>query len=147
MRRKRTGGQAVLELAILFPFFLLILVGGIIDFGFAFYNLLTLQQLANDAALYAAEGNGKIGIATDSEIQTYVNERKPFWWAGNVTVSGYQEVAIDGGNAKVKRVFLTYVSPMFTPFYQIMMQTVSSTPGLTLSVLAAYQVPNVVAVR
>lgn len=147
MRLKRKSGQAIVEMAVLFPFFLLIIVGGIIDFGFAFYNFITLQQVANDAAFYAAEGNGKAGIADQSDINSFVQERKPFWWSGELSVSSYQEVQLDGGEARVKRVYLSFVSPMYTPFYQTMFEAVSGNAGLPLSVLAAYQVPKVVAAR
>lgn len=32
----RRNGQAIVEMALLVPFFLLVIVGGIVDFGFAF---------------------------------------------------------------------------------------------------------------
>ncbi|GAB1353812.1 hypothetical protein MASR1M12_25500 [Erysipelotrichia bacterium] len=44
MKRKKNKGQAIVELALVFPFFLLIILGGIIDFGFAFYNYVTLRD-------------------------------------------------------------------------------------------------------
>ena len=39
MKRKKKKGQAIVEMAILFPVFLLVIVGGVVDFGFAFYNM------------------------------------------------------------------------------------------------------------
>jgi Flp pilus assembly protein TadG len=151
-RFHRKNGQAILEMSILLPFFLLVIVGGIIDFGFAFYNFLSLQQLSNDAAIYAAEGNGRTGITSSQLIDTYVQTRKPNWWAGAVTLESFETVPIQGGSgsadgADLKRVSLSYTSPMFTPFYQTMFSALSGTDGLKLSVMSAYQVPKVVATR
>ena len=66
-RLNRKKGQSIVEMSLLFPLFLLIIVGGIVDFGFAFYNVLALQQVANDAALTGAEKN-----MTDDQIRNFI---------------------------------------------------------------------------
>ena len=51
--RKSEAGQAMVEMALVLPI-LLILVGGIIDFGWLFYNQLALTNAAREGARYAA---------------------------------------------------------------------------------------------
>ena len=52
-RRSRTTGQSVVEFALLFPVFLLILVVAI-DFGRVYLGWVNLQNMARIAANYAA---------------------------------------------------------------------------------------------
>ncbi|MBI3039858.1 pilus assembly protein [bacterium] len=141
--RKIRKGQAIVELALLFPFFLLIIVGGIIDFGFAFYNFVTLQQIANDTARYGAEGNGTSGVS-DSNILSFANSKKPSWWSGTYSPS-VSRVSISG--ATVIRVVISYQTPVYTPFYQTLLGSFTSNTFIPLSVVAAYQIPNQVASR
>ena len=84
-KRRKTKGQAIVEMAMVFPFFLLIVVGGIIDFGFAFYNYQTLQQIANDTAQWAAESLKDVNDT--GAIVEYANGMRPTWWTGAYTVS------------------------------------------------------------
>ena len=51
--RKSEKGQAMVEMALVLPI-LLILLGGIIDFGWLFYNQLALTNAAREGARYAA---------------------------------------------------------------------------------------------
>ncbi len=51
-RDKKEDGQAVVEFALILPIFLLILCG-IIDFGWLFYNQLTLNNACREGARYA----------------------------------------------------------------------------------------------
>lgn len=145
-RNKRKSGQAIVEMAFLFPFFLLVIVGGIIDFGFAFYNLLSLQQIANDTAQWAAESNGIIGRRNASEITQYAQSKKPAWWSGVFTVHT-PEVVTTATNAEVIRVAMSYESPTYTPFYQTILGAVTGSTYIKLGVFAGYQIPKVVAVR
>ena len=131
----------MVELAVIFPFFLLIVMGGLIDFGFAFFNYLTLQQIAADAARYGAEGNGSRGLS-DQQIRDFVFSRKPAWWSGNFLIPPVVDVKTSDGEATVRKVYLVYDSPVMTPFYVTMVQAVSGMDSLRLSVVAAYQIPR-----
>lgn len=144
-RRKRKKGQALVEMAMVFPFFLLIIVGGLIDFGFAFYNYLTLQQIANDVAQWAAESNGSIG-QPESSIGPYAFSQKPSWWTGNFTVHPPQTIQVSN-NENVIKIGMTYESPTYTPFYQIIFKAGSGSTSIKLSTIAAYKIPAVVFTR
>lgn len=146
MLRKRKKGQAIVELALVFPFFLLIIVGGIIDFGFAFYNFLTLQQLANDTAQWAADSR----ISSDSAISNFVNSKKPTWWNGTFTLYTVERLplATTGGSlSTVIRIRLGYDSPTYTPFYQTMLNATTGNSSISLSAMASYKEPQHVRTR
>ena len=51
--RRNEAGQAMVEMALVLPI-LLILIGGIVDFGWLFYNQLSLTNAAREGARYAA---------------------------------------------------------------------------------------------
>ena len=51
--RRSEKGQAMVEMALVLPI-LLVLVGGIMDFGWLFYNQLALNNAAREGARYAA---------------------------------------------------------------------------------------------
>ncbi|PKL43982.1 MAG: hypothetical protein CVV41_09470 [Candidatus Riflebacteria bacterium HGW-Riflebacteria-1] len=136
MRRKK--GQAIAEMALLFPFFLLVIVGGIIDFGFAFYNSLTLQQIANDSAQWAADNN----ITVNQEITNYINGRKPGWWSQDTfKITTPEQVALPSGGT-VLRIRISYDSPTYTPFYQTMLSGITGAPSIKLAALASYKFPQ-----
>ena len=50
--RRNEAGQAMVEMALVLPI-LLILIGGIVDFGWLFYNQLSLTNAAREGARYA----------------------------------------------------------------------------------------------
>ena len=50
--RKSEAGQSMVEMALVLPI-LLLLVGGIMDFGWLFYNQLALTNAAREGARYA----------------------------------------------------------------------------------------------
>ena len=145
-RRRRKSGQAIVEMAVLFPFFLLIIVGGIIDFGFAFYNFLSLQQIANNAAQFAAEGKSD-GLASpdsppnDAQVIEFITSKKPQWWTGTLQTHPIISVTTSDGLAQIKKVYITYESPVYTPFYQTMLGSLTGNGSIRLTVLAAYQRP------
>jgi len=142
-RRKFKKGQSLVELAIVFPFFLLIILGGIIDFGFAFHNFLTLQQIVNDTAQWAAEVNK---MQNSSQVVEHANSLKPSWWAGAFTVHSPVLSKLDG-DGEIVSVTITYQSPTYTPFYQTVMQSTSGTSDIRLAAQAAYKIPTSVTVR
>lgn len=51
-RKRRESGQAIVEFALVLPFFLL-LVMGILDFGWLFYNYISVENSARNAARIA----------------------------------------------------------------------------------------------
>jgi len=135
-RRQHIKGQALVELALVFPFFLLIIVGGIIDFGFIFYNQISLQQIANDTAQWAAERD-----ENEAAILEYGNSLKPGWWSGPYTVHPQEpEDLVSGG--KLVKVMVTYECPTYTPFYQTIFNATSGNPTMKLSAMAAYKIPE-----
>ncbi len=57
-KRRREDGQAMVEFALILPIFLLILCG-IIDFGWLFYNQLSLNNACREGARYAVVNTGE----------------------------------------------------------------------------------------
>jgi len=143
MLRKKSKGQAIVELSLVFPFFLLIIVGGIIDFGFAFYNYLSLQQIANDTAQWAADTLQ----TSDAAISTFVNNKKPAWWKGTFTLYAVERPTLPITGGKVVRIKLGYESQTYTPFYQAMLKAATGDPDIKLVALASYKEPQYVKTR
>lgn len=65
--KKREDGQAMVEFALILPIFLLILCG-IIDFGWLFYNQLSLNNACREGARYAV-----VNTAEDANTQAIIN--------------------------------------------------------------------------
>lgn len=140
-KSKKKRGQAIVELALLFPVFLLVIIGGIVDFGFAFYNMLALQQVANDAAQTGAEKN-----FSDNQLQNYINSYKapPVGWkSSGIYNANISAITMSDGSV-MKRVSLEYNSKIYTPFYQTAIQTVTGHDYLVLRTQATYKVPKTV---
>lgn len=138
-------GQSLVEFALIFPVVILLLVGGIIDFGFAFYNMITLQQIANDTAKWAAESletNGKPGRSS-AKIIEYANSRKPTWWNSSFGVQPETDISLTTGGTAT-RVILSYESPLFTPFYSTVTTGISGKPVIPLKTTALYKIPEAV---
>ncbi|MBQ2848129.1 MAG: pilus assembly protein [Clostridia bacterium] len=66
-KNKREDGQAMVEFALVLPIFLLILCG-IIDFGWLFYNQLSLNNACREGARYAV-----VNTADGSNTQAIIN--------------------------------------------------------------------------
>ena len=83
--RKGEEGQAMLEFALVLPIFLLILCG-IIDFGWMFYNQLALNNISREGARYAvvntAPDNSKDEILR--HIDNYIEDTYPV--LGNLNI-------------------------------------------------------------
>ena len=133
---KKRRGQALVEFALVFPFFLLIVIGGIIDFGFAFYNHLTLQQIANNTAKYAAYNR-----SNTIKTSEYANSQKPKWWDGNFSVYPAEPQNMKTGG-KIYKVIISYDCPAYTPFYKTMYKVTSGTQYIKLYAQAAYKAPE-----
>lgn len=137
MKAKRKSGQSVVEFALLVPFFLLIVVGGIIDFGFIFHNYLTLQHITHETAQWAAEQKKGQGLGNAAaKVASY----RPTWWTGSLTLKEIQEQPLTTGG-KCIRVVVTYESPLYTPLYQ------SVSDSFLLSAVASYKIPQTVTTR
>lgn len=77
-RKRGEDGQAMLELALVLPIFLLILCG-ILDFGWMYYNQLALNNICREGARYAvvstAETNDTEGILR--HIENFIEDTYP----------------------------------------------------------------------
>lgn len=146
-RKKKRKGQAIVEMALVFPFFLLIIVGGIIDFGFAFYNFLSLQQIVNDTSQWAAESQGSSGVPSASEIITFANSKRPNWWVGAFTVAPPEIKDLSSTGGQYVSIVMTYESPTYTPFYQIIFQATGGDASIKLAAQAAYKIPELITTR
>jgi Flp pilus assembly protein TadG len=85
MRIKDQKGGALIEFAIVLPL-LMLLVGGIVDFGILFYNKQVLTNASREGAragiVYQSDGAGNKIILTESDIQGIVErycEDKKLW--------------------------------------------------------------------
>jgi Flp pilus assembly protein TadG len=88
MRIKDQKGGALIEFAIVLPL-LMLLVGGIVDFGILFYNKQVLTNASREGAragiVYQIDGAGNKIILTESDIQGIVErycEDKKLWTFG-----------------------------------------------------------------
>ena len=141
MKRKKTKGQAIVELALFFPFFLLIILGGIIDFGFAFYNYISLQQVANGLVQSAAERN--ISAALPKNIA------KLKWQSTSLTIHPleFPKFKSMGVTETGIKLTLTYNSPVYTPFYQTMLNATLGEPNIPLRTSVTYKIPSIIGKR
>ena len=144
LKRNRKKGQSIVEMSLLFPVFLLVIVGGIVDFGFAFYNALALQQLVNDAAAISAEKDYN-QYETLSYIQNY--PATPMGWSQSGIYTPQVTRLYMSDDSTMIRVEISYKSKTYTPFYQTMFSAVSGDEFITLRTQATYKVPNVVTAR
>lgn len=153
-------GQSMVELCLVLPILLMVFLGGIIDFGYAFYNFITLQQLANDAAMFAsspyvpvttqnASGTSEIGQA-DADVKAFINDHKPQAWVVVDATPGRNHLRIilpspgrtADGLAYVRRVTLEYRSPLFTPFWKSLAEVSAWKDGIPLTSSSVFQVPR-----
>jgi uncharacterized protein (UPF0333 family) len=131
-KNSKKKGQAVVELALVFPFFLLIIVGGIVDFGFCMYNYLTLQQISSTAAAWGAENK-----KSDHQIQDYANQLKPKWWKENYSVNRVERTDLTQTQGRVIKLTLAYETPMLTPFYQILVEAAAKKRSINIAAMSA----------
>lgn len=160
----RKHGQAIIELALLMPLFLLVVVAGILEFGLIFYNAITLQQIANNVAQYAAEATpspdssgyysridsianecnyqlakqrSKLALAYSSELTDQYRTIivKPTDPDGQVTVP-------EGGIVKTWKITIEFKSPLLTPLYSYLAGVLSDSgnPYFPLRARAIYPV-------
>lgn len=77
-------GQSMVEFALVLPL-LLLLLGGIIDFGHAFYQYSSIENAARDAARRASIN--KSTEEKDEDIISSVKNSLPASWKANVTIT------------------------------------------------------------
>lgn len=82
-KNKREDGQAMVEFALILPIFLQILCG-IIDFGWLFYNQLSLNNACREGARYAV-----VNTAEDASTQAIINH------IGNTTTTVFANDGVD----------------------------------------------------
>jgi hypothetical protein len=160
-KRVRKNGQAMVELCLVLPLLLLVFLGGIVDFGYVCYNYITLQQLCNDTAMFAASpyvpvtpdnasGTSDVG-QTDQAIKDFVMSHKPPSWEmteGSSTTHNKLAVILpplyktNDGLAYIRRVTLQYRSPFITPFWQTIAKATAWKEGVPLSSSVAFQIPR-----
>lgn len=99
--QRREDGQAMLEFALILPIFLLILCG-IIDFGWLFYNQLALNNICREGARYAIV-NTAADHSTDEIMRHIDNYIEGSYSLGEVDVTVTYTKPLDpvGGDVKV----------------------------------------------
>ena len=83
--RRREDGQAMLEFALVLPIFLLILCG-IIDFGWLFYNQLALNNICREGARYAVVNTAE-DHSTDEIMRHIENYIESAYSVGEVDIT------------------------------------------------------------
>lgn len=126
---KKEEGQALVEFALVLPL-LLLLVCGIIDFGWLFYNQLSLQNACREGARYACVHSTEIEIA--DKVNNKIKENLP----GNLQdASGglkstvrYTNTAIPAeGDVTVEATAkLQFLTPVLSTIYQSTETTMKS---------------------
>src|SRR5829696_3533142 len=81
MRGRRRRGQAAVEFALILPIYLLVL-GGSIEFGRAFFAYAQLLQAVQDGARY-----GAVLKQDTANVTTRVQQAAPGWASDTVTVA------------------------------------------------------------
>jgi len=89
-RRRKSLGQSMVEFTIMLPV-VLILLSGVIEFGFMLNAYLDLIDAAREAARFAANDDPTIGIPTDDYLA-----QTNFWHRGWMNARGSLATASDG---------------------------------------------------
>src|SRR6266536_2326884 len=91
VRRRRTRGGAVLELALISPWFFFLAIGAL-DWGFYGYALISMQAAARSALLYTSADSTK-AVMADKACEIVLNEMRSLPNIGNsVTTCGSNPV-------------------------------------------------------
>ncbi len=135
-RRRRTRGQALVEFAIVLPVFMLVLAG-ILDFGFLLYSRITLISAARDAARVSISVADKTTIPAiaDSSVKGSITGLTPSAVTTTVTCvpaigkttcafTGSSNLAAAGDSVKV---VVTYPYHSFFPLFFGQVITIGAT--------------------
>lgn len=112
MRRKSEKGQAMVEFALLLLPLLLIL-GGIIDFGWVFHQQVIANNASREAARYASVYYNQTGY-TDTQAENRALASIPDYIEGNYTVT--TDVIPINSNTDVQAT-VSWTTTTFMPFY------------------------------
>ncbi|MBQ6268134.1 MAG: pilus assembly protein [Clostridia bacterium] len=133
-RFRDEDGQAMVEFALILPIFLLILCG-ILDFGWMFFNQLALNNICREGARYAVvstEENDTNGIIR--HIENFIEDSYPM---DDIVVTVTYSKPLDPLNGDVivtaEREF-TYLTPVIS--------TVTGQPSRTLSAQVVMKVES-----
>lgn len=110
--KKSQAGQAMVEMALVLPI-LLILVGGILDFGWLFYNKVALNNAAREGARYAA-----IHYAPASS-----------WYTDTVNIMNSSYVGVSGAVAMVTNPLNSQITATMTADVPILTGVASTILG------------------
>jgi len=119
---------------------------GIVDFGYAFFNFITLQQIANDSAMFAASpylpngGTSPTG-QPENDVKAFITAQKPPRW-DNSFVMRVSTATTTDSLATVRKVTLAYNSPLVTPFWKTLASTTRWKNGIPIYTMALFQVPR-----
>jgi Flp pilus assembly protein TadG len=125
-RRRRSRGQSLAEFAIVFPVLMLI-VGGILQFGIIFWGQNTLTQIARDTGRWAAT---QLDCTSTGAVLTTANTiannssligKNGAWTGANVevtwtTVTGPVCPPINNRGVAYVTITLHHTVPIFFPF-------------------------------
>ena len=126
---KKEKGQAMVEFAlILIP--LLILIGGIIDFGWIFYHKVTVNNAAREGARYAAIHSKDTTYETDTE--SLINGILP-----TTLIKGVDPISVDKDSPAIGDITVTITGDVdiLTPFISMIFTDSNATrDGIQLEI-------------
>lgn len=116
--RQRSRGQSLVEFALVFPVFMLLLAG-MIQFGVILWGQNTLNQVARDTGRYAATLNCSATAVTNAQgrFGTLLTQAGGPWQGGTATVTYTNTVCPkDNKTAVWVKVVGTANAPIFFPW-------------------------------
>jgi|LSQX01.2.fsa_nt_gb Flp pilus assembly protein TadG len=116
---REENGQAIVEFAITMPLLLLILCG-IIDFGWLFFNKLNISNYTREATRYAiVAGNDETALSLTEKIQTKVINSATLYSSDdlNVDITFSKPASIKEGDVTVE---ITALVSSLTPVTSLM---------------------------
>lgn len=124
-RFKREVGQAMVEFALVLPIFL-ILLGGIIDFGWVFGNKLVAANASREAARYASIHANDSSYANYAAFVTDVKNQAKNRVPDNIKPDNQINITVDKINSNTAmRVVVNWSTNTFMPFYSKLLNPVS----------------------
>jgi Flp pilus assembly protein TadG len=118
-RSRGTRGGAMVELALLSPWFFFLFIG-LLDWGFYAYSLVTLETATRAAASWNANHNDPTNSAqactiVTNEMQTLINMSGVITCGGSTPVSVSATAVTGPDNAPAAQVAVTYTTPQLIP--------------------------------
>lgn len=110
-------GQAMVEFALVLPIFLLI-VCGIIDFGWLFYNQLAVNNICREGARYAVVSTQE-NRSTEPIVRHIRNTVNSTYTMNDVDINVYYTVPTDPLNGDVVvevKTDFSFITPLLSPF-------------------------------